>query len=337
MIPTKLNTSPMKIKTLGLLVVLCSFGGNSNSYSQVCGAQKVVVVNDGKCNDSPWVLHFEDEFNGDFLDTTKWEVQAWAQGTFLDADSQEYNSLDNTTVVNGKLSIIAKKETVVRKAVFWRDEDDILDDGLPNLRTYHYTSANLWTKTPFGYGKYEIRCKIPKGKGFWPAFWTFGGPRWNEIDVFEFWNEKDCFGNYDPTRLSKNPHFNSHYDYHGNKTNENCGSDMFGPCGNWNGPDYSEDFHTFTMIWDNYSIEWYVDGKLLRRATKFTTVLGQPIDCNSLSAYQYYLLNHAFPQQELQHIIVNLAIQAREKGPDETTPFPSAFEIDYILYYKRSN
>lgn len=323
-------------KAFNFFVCILFFGKYTITFSQICSAQKVIVINDGLCENGSWELVFEDDFNGNSLDITKWEIQGWAQGPLIDAAAQEYNSLDNIIVANGKLSIIAKKETVLRKAVSWKNEDDILDDGYPNLRTYFYTSSNILTKTPFGYGKYEIRCKIPKGKGFWPAFWTFSGPIWNEIDIFEFWNEENCIGQYDSSKLSKNPHFNSHYDYNGNGISENCGSDVFGSCDNWNGPDYSEDFHTFSMIWNNYTIEWYIDGELKRRTTKFTNLLGQPVNCSSLIANQYYLLNHSFPQQKLQHIIVNLAIQAREGGPDENTPFPSAFEIDYIRYYKQS-
>ena len=68
----------------------------------------------------------------------------------------------------------------------------ILEDGCVNLRDYHYTSAQLWTKPVFSEGIIEAKIKMPKGKGFWPAFWMFTGQAETgsdssfEIDVFEF-------------------------------------------------------------------------------------------------------------------------------------------------------
>ena len=58
-----------------------------------------------------------------------------------------------------------------------------------------YTSARIKTKgkADFRYGKFEIKAKLPKGKGTWPAIWMlpsstteYGGwPMSGEIDIME--------------------------------------------------------------------------------------------------------------------------------------------------------
>lgn len=311
-----------------LLIILAPvFAGSSVSYSQICEGKQVVLIGDGNCDYNPWVLAFEENFDGDNLNSSRWRND-YPWGKTLVGNEQEYYSDNNFEIDGGTLKLITKKENVYEKAIPYLSDSEILDDGVSNKRWFNYTSGMIFSKKLFGYGKYEIRCKIPKGKGFWPAFWTFGGSRWNEIDVFEFWNEDNIWGNYDPGKLSKIPHFNAHYDYDGDGNSENCGT-------KYNGIDYSQSFHTFTMIWDSYKIEWYIDGNLRRRSTKFYTTLGQQIDCNSIRAWHPYIMDKAFPREEFQHIIANLAIQSGSNSPDENTPFPSSFEIDYIRYYKK--
>lgn len=311
-----------------MILLLSSVILTTALYGQaVCDGQQVVLSEGGTCNYNPYVLVFEDNFDGNSLDLSKWQIQPWGQGALSGQPNQEYNSLDNVEVSNGTCKTIAKNETVVRKAVNWKPDNEILEDGLPNLRTYYYTSSCIWTNYKFGHGMFEIRCKLPKGKGFWPAFWTFGGPGWNEIDVFEFWNETDAFGNYDPSKLSKVHKMNAHYDYDGDGNSENCPT-------KYTGPDFSQAFHTFTVIWTPYKIEWYVDGDLKRISTLFCTMLGEIVDCNGLQAFHQYILDKAFPRQPM-HIIFGMGIQSGSNAPDANTPFPSSLEIDYIRYYKQ--
>jgi beta-glucanase (GH16 family) len=294
-----------------LFVVILSV---KSLYGQVCEGQQVVVTQDGQCDNAPFVLEFEDNFNGNSLDLTKWQIRPWSQGALSLDGEQEYNSMDNVSLSNGICKITAKKETVNRRAVSWRPDTDTLNDGLPNLRTYYYTSSNIWTNNKFGYGKYEIRCKIPTGKGFWPAFWMYGERNGinNEVDVFEFWDNN----------TSKH-HMSVHYN------GLMCEID-------YNGPDYSQAFHTYTVIWDEYKIEWYVDGDLKRRSTKFYTINGQIVDCNGIQAFGQYILDKVIPiNPDPTNIIMNMAIQRGQFAPDVNTPFPSSFEIDYIRYYKQ--
>ncbi len=49
-----------------------------------------------------------------------------------------------------------------------------------NKQYFDYTSGMIYSNYKFDYGMFEIKCKIPKGKGFWPAFWMAGAsaPSW---------------------------------------------------------------------------------------------------------------------------------------------------------------
>lgn len=322
-------------------------------YINECNLFNTMLIEDPVgCNNNPWYLVFEDNFNGTSLDLTKWKIPY--QGVLRDFnhkdEKQWYTNSgstpnipisNNIEVNNGTLKLIARRETPPITGTWVTDWG--ISPPATKTSSFEYSSAEIDSKYKFGYGKYVIRCKIPKGKGFWPAFWIYGGDHHDEIDVFEFWNEHNCAllgGEYKPERLSKNPHFNMHHDYNQDNDVEVCPSDLHGCFGVGidNATDFSEGFHTFTMIWDYYKIEWYIDGLLIRRSSKFYTQSGGELGCNSVSAMSALQKQKAYPTQEYQNIIANLAIQSSGDNnslTDNTTPFPSQMEIDYIKYYKR--
>lgn len=102
----------------------------------------------------------------------------------------------------------------------------------------------------------------------------------------------------------------------------------------YNGPDYSANFHIFTLVWDEYKIEWYVDDTLKRRSNRFYTILGQELDCDNLEVLTQILRDEVYPKDPM-NIIINLALQTGIFQPDESTTFPSVFEIDYVRYYQK--
>ena len=282
--------------------------------------QKVVASIDGNCNELKFELKFEDNFDGSSIDINKWHMK-YAPGTLSTEAVDVYYSIDNIKLENGICKIIPKKETVVRKAVNWKADSLILDDGEINTRTYNYTSGWMDSNEQYHYGKFEVRCKVPKGKGLWPSFWMYGETNKvnNEIDVFEFWNEENAFGRYNQKKLSMVNHMTTHY----NKK-------MSGK--SYVGPDFSLDFHTYSVIWDSTKIEWYVDGELKRKHTKYITKRGKNVECKDVKANNSYYLNPVFPKDPMT-IILNLAIQKGKDKPD-TDILNSEFEIDYVRYYK---
>ena len=283
------------------------------------------------CNSLTWKLVFEENFDGNTLDLSRW--MAHNQGALYGngGDTQEYQTPNNITVSNGTLKIVSKKETSQRKAIPWEPDNEILSDGLPNLRTYNYTSGEIWSNPKFVQGKLVGRIKIPKGWGFNPAFWMFGNPPWNEIDVFEFPNEWrfNIFNfTYEPRPdlLSKVHHMTVHYKTDASGDSYNCSS-------NYTDIDFSANFHIFTMIWDKDKIDFYVDGVLKSHHARYYTDNGQEAGC-TLYPYTIYI-EKPFPRDPM-HIILNVAIQHNGgNDPNSSTPFPSQMEVDYVRFYQR--
>src|SRR5271156_3748622 len=101
-----------------------------------------------------WNLTFDDEFDGPSLDAAKW-VPHYNYSAIINHELQAYVP-DALPISNGILSITARHEP-----------------GEQGGRTQPYRSGAMTTYGKFSqeYGYFEVRCKLPHGKGFWPAFW----------------------------------------------------------------------------------------------------------------------------------------------------------------------
>ncbi len=77
-------------------------------------------------------------------------------GGFGNNEAQFYTP-QNVNVNGGYLTITARKQ---------------------NSGSYKYTSGKLERKYDFTYGIFEMRAKIPQGRGTWPAFWLVNGDNW---------------------------------------------------------------------------------------------------------------------------------------------------------------
>jgi len=257
------------------------------------------------CNNTTWKLVFEDNFDGNTLDLSKWFHWTGVPRDPTFNSQKAWHKAENSVVENGLLKIISKRE---QETHWWNGE----------YVDFDYTSGEIWTNLKFIHGKLEALIKIPKGWGFAPAFWMFGNPPWNEIDVFEFSNERE--------NLSKIHCMNVHY---GNK-DKTCSS-------NYIGPDFSEDFHVFTMTWDENCIRWYVDGALKKKLSRYYTAVGLipvpgiEVDCD---LYPGMYVQQPFPRDPM-NIVLNVAILNGSNEPDRTTPFPSQMEVDYVKFYQR--
>jgi beta-glucanase (GH16 family) len=111
------------------------------------------------------------------------------------------------------------------------------------LAGYRYTSGLITTQPSFSqtYGYFEIRAKLPRGKGLWPAFWLLpadlGWPP--EIDVVESIGDPGVVYMTAHSKLDERP----------------SNREEISP----------EAFHVYAVSWDPGVLVWYIDGREVKR------------------------------------------------------------------------
>lgn len=234
-------------------------------------------------------LIWSDEFTDTTLNSDNWTHQTGTGSQYgLDGwgnNEQQYYRPENTTINNGVLTVTAKKETY---------------QGMP------YTSSRFTTsgKNSFKYGKIECRMRTDKGQGIWSAFWLLpqnpssGWPKSGEIDVMEFvgHNENEVFGTV-------------HY---GNPWGHTSKKYLY--------PDLSDEFHTYTIEWEENKIEWFFDD-----------VSYHVIEAKDLPEGIDWPFNENF------YIILNMAIGGNlTNNWVDGSIFPVTMDVDYVRVYKKN-
>jgi beta-glucanase (GH16 family) len=237
-------------------------------------------------------LVFSDEFNGasgSKPDASKWTIDP---GTGQNGEVQYYTNNDNAAMDGGgHLVMTAKKEAV---------------GGA------QYTSHRMNTsgKFQFQYGRVEARIKVPKGNGFWPAFWMMGadfltGRPWpynGETDIMEVLgrNTAESYSTLHAPAYNGGGGFGQKYGLPG-------------------GGDFANDYHVWAAEWDSKGIKFLVDNVQVFYASKETVE----------ATRGPWIFDHPF------YIILNLAVGGDFPGPvDATTPFPSSMLVDYVHVYQ---
>ena len=254
-------------------------------------------------------LVWNDEFDGDSLDMTKWsyELGNWkldADGNYITGgwgnNEQEFYTDSNAEVHDGVLTIAARRE-------HYSD---------PVQGEYDYTSARLSTQHKFSAcgGRIEVLARCDSGKSLWPAIWmlpedsVYGG--WaasGEIDIMEGWGST-------PEKICGTIHFGDLWPNNTYLTNDYTFAEG----------DSTENWHTYAVEWESGEIRWYVDDELYSTQS------------------EWYSTGHAYPAPFDQnfYIILNLAVGGHFDGVDGIYADPSVFEngerrfeIDYVRVY----
>lgn len=232
---------------------------------------------------------WSDEFDYTGLPATnKWDYDLGGSGWGNNEKQLYTNAISNVSVGDGKLTITAKKE---------------------NMNGMAYTSTRLVTRNKLDvlYGRFEIKAKLPTGRGTWPAIWmlptdrAYGDwPKSGEIDIMEHVG-------YD----QNNVHFTTHTEAYYFKINTQKSSTRLIP-------DASTAFHLYRVDWTPYAIRGYFDNVLV-----FEFV-------NEGKGYKVWPFDKRF------HLLINLAVGGDWGGAQgiDDTIFPQKFEIDYVKYFK---
>lgn len=305
---------------LGLLVVTAACGSRNETSVQTEqeGTEATAVLEETDSyvdkqdrSDEGWLLIWNDEFDGDSLDTTKWSCQYGTGSQYglsgWGNEELEYytDRPENIRVEDGFLHITALKE-----------EGGY--EGKP------YTSARVRTVTDeevlfaTTYGRVEARIRMPVGEGLWPAFWMlpvdesiYGG--WaasGEIDIMEARGRL-------PRIVGGTLHYGKVW-----------------PNNTYKGGEYTfseetdiTDFHVYALEWEPDEIRWYVDD-----------------EC-------YYSMNSWYAQGKVNatdytkpapfdvpfYILLNLAVGGTfdSEAKVKNALFPAVMEVDFVRVYQK--
>jgi len=232
---------------------------------------------------------WSDEFNYAGLpDSTRWNYDVGGQG-WGNNELQYYakDRLKNARVESGNLVIEAHKE---------------------KFETNDYSSARLISKGKgdWKYGRIDVRAKLPKGLGTWPAIWMLASStplKWpddGEIDIMEHVG-------YDHGKIHGSVHTKKYY--HSIGTQKSAFTMV---------PDCSENFHVYGLIWDAEKIQVSVDGKVY------------------FTFQNEHTTREAWPFDQPFHLLLNIAVGGNwggQKGVDENI-WPQRMEIDFVRVYK---
>lgn len=233
------------------------------------------------------VLVFEETFEDDGLpNESHWDYDLGGGGWGND-ELQYYTKAnpENVIIKDGSLIVTAREQKV---------------------EEYTITSTRLVSrgKKHWLYGRFEIRAKLPLGKGTWPAVWMLGvdeekvgWPERGEIDIIEHVG-----------RGQDRLHFSLHTGKYNHRMNTQIThvSKIEG---------VSASFHDYAMDWDEEKIKFEVDG---------------------VEQCCFYKKDYAdsWPFDNPHYLIINIAMGGGFGGEIDRSCLPATLEIDSIRIYQ---
>jgi beta-glucanase (GH16 family) len=238
-----------------------------------------------------WRLVWSDEFDSPGLpDSSKWTADVGGSG-WGNNELQYYSEArpENARVEGGLLIVEARREPLGGRA---------------------YSSARLKTRTGWMYGRIEVRAKLPRGRGTWPAIWMLpqkgtyaqgGWPDNGEIDIMEHVG-------FDPEMVHASVHTRAYN--HVDRTQRTAQTPV---------PGAQDDFHVYAVEWTAERIRAFVDGR------EYFAFANERLS-NPQADWRQWPFDREF------HILLNLAVGGNwggQRGVDESI-WPQRMEIDYV-------
>ena len=256
-------------------------------------------------------LIWSDEFDDASKDgrqaprSDRWAIDIWPARKVNDEDQAYTARHQNVRVESGVLILEAHQEA---------------------YQDAQYTSARVHTKglLDLQYGQIEVRAKLPRGQGTWPAIWMLPSnpfkfattcdasvPEWQgnaDCDAWPNSGEIDIMEHvgFDPGVVHGTVHTKAYY---WANWNQHKGSIVL--------PDFDQ-FHRYQLIWTADQITWLVD---------------------DIPYFSYVRESQdwaAWPFSEPFHLILNLAMGGnwgRAGGPIDNRALPARMEVDYVRVY----
>ncbi|MFI5132485.1 MAG: family 16 glycosylhydrolase [Chitinophagales bacterium] len=238
-----------------------------------------------------YTLAWSDEFDVNNLSTSNWSFETGNNNGWGNNELEYYTDrTQNVFVSAGNLIIEARAESFGGR---------------------NYTSTRMITKNKkvFKFGRIDIRAKVPKGKGIWPALWMLGNnidaagwPACGEMDILELLG-------HEPNKIYGTMHWGATVGLHGSKGNSytlSSGS-------------FDQQFHVYSLIWKLDDIRVLVDD------IEFVHVTSADVPPGS----------GGYPFNSNFFFIFNIAVGGSWPGsPDGTTSFPQRMIVDYVRVFQ---
>ena len=279
------------INKLNSTIALCFF-------FFTCSEEEVISQNN-ETNDweiEGWNIVWQDEFDKDSLDLTKWSREIGGHG-WGNNELQFYTDSDsNSYVENGNLIL---KAQVVPQGI----------GSSKGLRYYSSARLRTYGKGDWKYGRIEVKAKVASGQGIWPAIWMlptdwlFGGwPSSGEIDIMEHVG-------YDLGVV----HGSVHTEAYNHKINTQRSSAK-------KIANVDTEFHVYSIIWNKDKISFFIDD-----------VQYFIFENDQQSNYKTWPFDQRF--HLLINIAVGGDWPG---NPDNSTNFPRTMLVDYVRVYEKS-
>ena len=237
-------------------------------------------------------LAWSDEFERDGLpDAARWAYDTGMnKAGWHNRELQYYSGprAENARVQGGRLVITARKESL---------------SSAPDWGGQRYTSTRLITqgKGDWTYGYFEVRAKLPCGKGTWPAIWMLNSdviwPAGGELDIMEHIGR-------DPGHVFSSVH-----------TAAGHGANPAG--GGRKVPDVCTAFHAYQMHWTADTVRFGIDGVVHFEYKNPRTGPDR------------------WPFDKPQFLILNIAVGGDLGGEVDDAVFPVSMEVEHVRVYQR--
>lgn len=248
-------------------------------------------------------LVWQDLFDANELNLQRWNIEVNGDGGGNNELQYYTDRTDNVRLGddgkgNGCLILTAKKEVY----------------GGRQVTSGRITSKN---KIAFKHGKVEAAIKLPKtANGLWPAFWMMGNdydqvgwPRCGETDIMEFGNATGIQNGTQDRYFNGACHWGQSWNNHPN----------YARAVTYQYSLQDDEFHIFTLIWDEEKVAMYVDlDKYPDAEPYYIMTIPATNDTNSPG---YYFHKENF-------ILFNLAVGGN---------FPGIWDINQITALNESN
>jgi beta-glucanase (GH16 family) len=211
-------------------------------------------------------------------------------------DDFNSNAVDKSKwrVIDWASTVNQELEYYVPDEVWQEGGNLVLQSQRRNYGDRQYTSGKVESHFELLYGEVEWSAKLPKGKGLWPALWLCCATSLWPPEIDVMEARGDI-----PNKMTVAVHYGTP-PHNGHVTLEHYG------------PDFTADFHKFKVLWDPNQVVFYVDGQEIYKVTD----------------------RNIIPHEKM-FLIMNTAVGGTYPGsPDQSTPFPQHFKIDWVTVHR---